>query len=211
MKRIFNYEQCTEGDYRTLFASSKEQLRWLCFTLTGDAELSDKAVDAALRQSLKGADHVFREWMLSWARRLTIKFCIVTLRPAVSRIGYRRCSCQETELNSVEHFDRHILLNLSAETLQRTLLRLDVLSRFVFVLRALEGYSRRDTALLLDIDDRLCELTYSQATKALRTYLAEAGRSQRQDQASDWTPTSDLWETVTVGCSQSTLEVEVQI
>jgi hypothetical protein len=47
------------------------------------------------------------------------------------------------------------------------LLRLDALSRFVFVLRALEGDSRRDTSLLLSIDDRVCEWVYLWAASAL--------------------------------------------
>jgi len=38
----------------------------------------------------------------------------------------------------------------------------------VFALRAIEEYSRRDTALLLDIDDRTCEWIYSEALQILR-------------------------------------------
>ncbi len=77
MKRTFKPTTCAS---RTISpdcsASSASQLHWLCYTLTGDEELTAKVLDAALEQSLKGADGVFREWMLSWARRLTIKVCV---------------------------------------------------------------------------------------------------------------------------------------
>src|SRR5215813_1738741 len=85
MKLKFMNDRCTENDYRTLFATSVEELRWLCYTLTGNDSLSDKAMDAALEQSLKGANRVFREWMLSWARRLIIRFCIGAVRPAAGQ------------------------------------------------------------------------------------------------------------------------------
>jgi hypothetical protein len=48
-------ERCSEQDYRMLFATSAEELRWLCYTLTGDDSLSERAMDAALEQSLHGS------------------------------------------------------------------------------------------------------------------------------------------------------------
>ena len=59
------------------------------------------------------------------------------------------------------------VLTLSADAFQEQLLQLDVLSRFVFVLRALEGYSRRETSLLLKIDDRSCEWIYQRTLESL--------------------------------------------
>ena len=168
MKSKYMNDRCTESDYRALFASSGEELRWLCYTLTGDEELSDKALDAALEQSLKGATRVFREWMLSWARRLIIRFCISTVRPAAESIGQRAYFPSPTELASVAPDQIEAILDLPADCLQRKLLRLDALSRFVFVLRAIEEYSRRDTALLLEIDGRTCEWLYAQAVRALQ-------------------------------------------
>ena len=60
-----------------------------------------------------------------------------------------------------------VALSLSARVLRENLLKQDVLARFVFVLRAIEGYSRRDTSLLLNIDDRLCEWLYVRTAKTL--------------------------------------------
>src|SRR5215470_4099307 len=88
MTRRFLDERCTSNDYRRLFAGSAEGLGWLCYLLTGDEELSEKLLDAALEQSLKGSDHVFREWMVSWARRLIIRVCIDTMRPQLAATAH---------------------------------------------------------------------------------------------------------------------------
>jgi DNA-directed RNA polymerase specialized sigma24 family protein len=168
MKSNLVNDRCSESDYQELFASSKGALRWLCYTLTGDEELSEKALDAALEQSLKGAGQVFREWMVSWARRLIIKFCIATARPTAPSMGTHPYYWQLADLGSVNPEQIELALSLPSDVLQWKLLRLGALCRFVFVLRALEGYSRRDTALLLNIDDRACEWAYAQALTAIQ-------------------------------------------
>jgi len=64
-----------------------------------------------------------------------------------------------------------LALSQPSEVLQRRLLNLDPLPRFVFVLRALEGYSRHDTALLLEIGDRTCESIYISSLEAVQPKL----------------------------------------
>jgi len=160
MKPNSTTHKCTESDCRRFFSDSVEGLRWLCYTLTGEAELTEQALDAALAQSLQGAGQVFSGWMPSWTRRLIIKFCIASARPAESPLGQCAYPIFPMTFGSMNSERIRGLLDLPAATLQEKLLRLDGLSRFVFVLRALEGYSRRDTALLLNVDDRACEWTY---------------------------------------------------
>ena len=58
---------------------------------------------------------------------------------------------------------------------------MDALSRFVFVLRAVEGYSRRDAALLLNIDDRACEWVYVWAVGTLGSDVARLERQEFGD------------------------------
>ena len=67
MKWISHTRKSDDSQLRPVIADSAEELRWLCYTPTGNAELSGQAVDAALQQSLKGANEVFQEWMLGWA------------------------------------------------------------------------------------------------------------------------------------------------
>ena len=160
-------DRCTENDCRVVFKASAQDLRWLCYTLTGDEELTEKVLDAALEQSLKGATQVFRGWMLSWARRLIIKFCASTMRPWNSQLAQSAYPLRPMAIDSQNSSHLMRVLNLPLDVLQQGLLRLDALSRFVFVLRALEGYSRRDTSLLLNIDDRACEWVYLWAASSL--------------------------------------------
>jgi DNA-directed RNA polymerase specialized sigma24 family protein len=81
MRTMLQQDRCTQNDYVRVFADSAEPLRWLCYTLTGDEELSEKVLRSAFAQSLKGADCAFRDWMVSWARRLIIQACIALTHP----------------------------------------------------------------------------------------------------------------------------------
>lgn len=159
-------DKCSANDYRDLFAEAAEPLQWLCFTLTADQKLSEQVLDAALEQSVKGAEYVFRDWMVSWARRLVIKVCIQTVRPwTLGPQGFY--AMPPFRLDAVDHDRLRGILDLPSQLLQEKLLQLDPLSRFVFVLRAMESYSRRETSLLLSIDDRACEWIYVRAAAAL--------------------------------------------
>ena len=180
MKSHYLNDRCTENDCKVLFKSSAQDLRWLCYTLTGDEELTEKALDAALEQSLKGATEVFRGWMLSWARRLIIKFCASIMEPWKSQLAQSAYPLRPLAIDSQNSSHLMRVLNLPAEALQQGLLRLDALSRFVFVLRTLEGYSRRDTSLLLNIDDRACEWIHMWAVSALYSGIEQVENKWEQ-------------------------------
>jgi len=166
MTRTQKLNKCTEGDYRELFVTWSEPLHWLCYTLTGDEGLSEKMLEAALEQSLKGADQVFRGWIVSWARRLIIKACIHSVQPWKSPLAHEPLPVLPLSAASLET-NLDVALSLPARVLRESLLMQDALARFVFVLRAIEGYSRRDTSLLLNIDDRLCEWVYARTARTL--------------------------------------------
>jgi DNA-directed RNA polymerase specialized sigma24 family protein len=171
----------TASECRALFAVSQEELRWLCHTLTGDPALSTEVLQAALAQALKGANDVFRDWMLSWSRRLIVKFCIAHIQPQQSPLALCAYPASFTA-SRVSH--RHVreLLALPSSELQHKLLQLEPLSRFVFVLRALEGYNRRDTSLLLNIDDRACEWIFLWTAGTLTSELRN--RDSREQRSS---------------------------
>lgn len=165
-------DRCSQQDYRDLFSTAADELRWLCYSLTGDDSLTTKVMDAAMEQSLKGANRVFREWMLSWARRLIIRFCVGAVRPAAS-LNEDPGHKSRADFSAVDADDVSAILDVPSDRLQKKLLALDPLPRFVFVLRAIEECTRRDAALLLDIDDRTCESAYCQAVQALRFKVFE--------------------------------------
>ena len=167
MGAMLQQDGCTQNDYVRLFADSAEPLRWLCYSLTGDEELSERVLKAALEQCLKGAERVFRDWMVSWARRLIIRARAEITHPWNSAIAQEGYPVLPMRWDAVSRQRLDAVLSLPLEILQQRLLRLDALSRFVLVLRAIEGYSRRETALLLNLDDRLCEWVYVRAVEAL--------------------------------------------
>ncbi len=169
MGAMLQQDRCTQNDYVQLFADSAEPLQWLCYTLVGDKVLSERVLGAAFEQSLNGADRVFRDWMVSWARRLIIQACIRLMRPADQSV--EECLWLHNKRDEGISDLLELALRQPSEVLQRRLLNLDVLPRFVFVLRALEGYSRRDTALLLEIGDRTCESIYLVALEAVQPKL----------------------------------------
>lgn len=193
MMRKFSSEKCTEREYLRLFDASAEQFHWLCYTLTGDSELANQAYDAALTQSVKSAGQVFRAWMSSWVRRQVIKSCIAVVRPTLSRNDHPVCSCRATEIASADFSACEVLRNLPGDVLQQKLLLLDVLSRFVFVLRALEEHSRRETALLLNLDDGSCDSIYSQATKAMGASLADLTNARKREAVSQNAARESWW------------------
>jgi DNA-directed RNA polymerase specialized sigma24 family protein len=182
MNSNFASNRCNENDCRGLFKASARELQWLCYTLTGDQKLAEQAIHAALEQSLKGATQVFRGWMLSWARRLIIKFCIATERPWTSQLAQSAYPLRPMAVSTESSGHLARVLSQPPEVLQQALLRLDVLSRFVFVMRAMEGYTRRDTSLLLNIDDRACEWIYMWATSSLFSDVEQVEPSVNHEQ-----------------------------
>ncbi len=163
-------DRCAKSDYIDLFTNSAEPLHWLCFTLTGDRKLSDRVLEAALEQSLKCANRVFREWMLSWARRLIITASSELMKPWKSPVVEEFEQLFPMNLRAVGRDRAETLVNVPSEILQGWLLQLEPLCRFVFVLRAIEAYTRRDTSLLLNIDDRLCEWAYIRAVNTMEAF-----------------------------------------
>ena len=138
------HDRCTDKDYRELFASSATQLHWLCYSLIGDEELSEKVLKAALEQSLKGAGQVFREWMVSWARRSIIQACISLVSPTRAAPA-RLCQCLQSRedgglgISDRLSFARVIMLTRSSRDSCISTRSLGLFS----CCRALEGYSRR--------------------------------------------------------------------
>ncbi len=163
-------DRCATSDCVELFTNSAHPLQWLCSTLTGDKALSDRVVEAALEQSLKGADRVFREWMVSWARRLIIKACAEIVKPRLSAASDEFQQMFPMRPQAIDRDRVEALVNVPSSILQSWLLQLEPLCRFVFVLRAIEGYTRRDTSLLLNADDSLCEWAYVCALETMEAF-----------------------------------------
>jgi len=108
--------------------------------------------------------------MLSWARRLMIKACAEIVQPWKSTTTEEFRQLSPLNVGRADRDRIEALLSLPSDILQACLLQLEPLCRFVFVLRAIEGYTRRDTSLLLNVDDTLCEFALARAVEAMESF-----------------------------------------
>lgn len=166
MRENIQGDRCTPEDYRGLFTREADQLHLLCRALTGDDHRAQLSFQDALAQSLASANGVFREWMSSWARRQIIKSCIRTMATEIQSVA-RSFSPFTTYRSLSDAAASEQLRTMAPTLLEKKLLALDPLSRFVIVLRVLENYSRRETALLLDVDEMTCASAYLLAAASM--------------------------------------------
>jgi DNA-directed RNA polymerase specialized sigma24 family protein len=130
----------TREDFINVFHEEMNGLYHLSFLLTGNHENAEKCFVAGIEDCVK-ENRVFREWALSWARRIIVKNAIRELKP---RPSFRSISSVATFFSSSEgssgpdgHFDVDAVLGLGD------------FERFVFVMSVLEHYSHHECALLL--------------------------------------------------------------
>jgi hypothetical protein len=125
----------TRADFCRIFAEEMNGFYLLALLLTADSEKAERCVVAGLGDCVKG-NAVFKEWAQSWARRTIILHAIQIMAPAQGKLVARQTSMPDLEKPEV------------AREL-RTVVKLDALERFVFVMSVLEGYSVQDCSILL--------------------------------------------------------------
>jgi DNA-directed RNA polymerase specialized sigma24 family protein len=141
-------------------------MRWLGWVLTGDEDLTNSILHAAQEQTGLGREPGRDELLATWARRLVIKDCVAALRPWTSASEHGPCSIGRT----LTHEDRELLTRVvesPSDSLRLRLQALCVLARFAFVLRAMEGFSQKQTALVLNVSQEECDRAYLQASLTL--------------------------------------------
>ena len=125
-------DQTTSADFCQIFAEHMDSLYLLSLLLTADPEKAEQCFVAGLSDSVEG-NPVFKEWALSWAKRVIVQRAIQMVRPAT-----RKRSVANTLIP-----EREIAPRLTA------IFQLDTFERFVFVMSVLEKYSHQDCSILL--------------------------------------------------------------
>jgi DNA-directed RNA polymerase specialized sigma24 family protein len=125
-------DQTRSADFCQIFAEHMDSLYLLSLLLTADPEEAEQCFAAGLSDSVEG-NPVFREWALSWAKRVIVQRAIQMVQPA-----NKKSSAGNTQAPEVE-----IAPRLSA------IFQLDAFERFVFVMSVLEKYSHQDCSILL--------------------------------------------------------------
>ena len=122
----------THGDFCRVFSEKMDKLYLLALLLTADGGKAEQCFVAGIGDSVVG-NRIFKEWAYSWARRTVIQAAIRKTKPVQERL-----TTANTEL-----------VGLEIEPRLRSVLKLDALERFVFVMSVLEGYSYQDCSILL--------------------------------------------------------------
>lgn len=129
-------EYASSEDFCRIFETDMDRLYLLSLLLTADPDLAEKCFVRGLEDS-KGGNPVFREWAESWARRVIIVNAIRMIGPTPGNPLFHAENSARQEIKGLpEEFSGVI--------------NLPEFERFVYVMSVLEGYSARDTRLLLN-------------------------------------------------------------
>jgi membrane protein DedA with SNARE-associated domain len=158
LKEIRRDHRCAKtDDIRDVFGDYHNALRWLTVFLNGDEKLADACiVDACPIAQTQTPD--FHEWLVHWAARATVG-CSLHLQHA--RILELAPEYEKSELAHEEHpplsADYFRLLIKESDCIHA---RLDVLCRFVVVMRGIAKYSCVEVSTQLGISPGAVERAY---------------------------------------------------
>jgi hypothetical protein len=130
----------TAGDFCRIFNEDMQNLYSLSLMLAADPEKAEQLFVSGL-DDCASSNPVFKEWARAWARRTIVKNAVRLIVP--------QPASPKQALNTVVSSDAtsQSLPELPAEIY--AVLRLSPFERFAFILSVLEGYSDKDSALLL--------------------------------------------------------------
>src|SRR5262249_6348994 len=126
-------EYASAEDFCRVFNQDMDVLYWLALTLTGDEAKAEQCFVSGLAECIEG-NSVFKDWARSWSKRVVIKNAI--------RIVLPRPNTTPTPLIDTQPGSQ-------AEAAMTALKAMRPFDRFVFVMAVLEGYTDRDSAILL--------------------------------------------------------------
>ncbi len=160
------HRYATTDDIRDAFGDYHNLLRWLAVFLTGDESLAQGCVvDACTIAETQTQD--FHEWLVHWAARATVR---CTLHREHTTIAELVPTCETGEPLHAKHPPLSVreflwLINNAAEIHAR----LNVLCRFVLVLRGIARDSYDEVATQLGISRSAVEQAYCVAFDTLIT------------------------------------------
>jgi DNA-directed RNA polymerase specialized sigma24 family protein len=175
----------TATDFQQIFTDDVNSLYLLSLLLSGDHEKAEECFVAGIGESTK-ANHVFKEWAHSWARRTIIQSAIRVIAPRERSATAIRNPFDAAAMDRVP-------LVLHSEV--RAILELAPFERFVFVMSVLERYSDNDCSILLGCPRRDITTTRARAMQQLVRLLALKQKSPADTGSTNSIPSDDA-ETV---------------
>jgi hypothetical protein len=135
------HRYATRDDFCQVFSEELDGLYQLSFLATGDHDKAERCILASLEDCCR-ANHVFRDWALSWAKRTIIRYAILELqrRPQPDKSSWAKPDLR---------FGGKLSHACGSYIKAKDVLALEDFERIVFVISVLERYSDRDCAVLL--------------------------------------------------------------
>jgi hypothetical protein len=154
-------------------------MQLLSFLLTADLAKAEECFVCGFEDCVEGS-YVFRDWAQSWARRKIIQNAISMLAPRKNHSALTEVSSDAVSRGFGRTEEGHYAVG--------SILGLENVERFVFVISALEKYSDRDCSLLLgsrqDIGEtRIRALLHVGESDRQRTVPGAAFESRNHEEA----------------------------
>jgi hypothetical protein len=164
----------TADDIRKVFGDYHNVLHWLAVFLIGDEKLAEACiVDACTIAQTQTP--VFHEWLVHWAARATVACALQIERGRIAELAPEHEKSEPVHREhpplSVKYFG---LLIKNSEVIHA---RLDVLCRFVLVLRGIAKDSCKEVAAQLGISQSAVERAYCVAFDTLDLVSNEVFRN----------------------------------
>jgi len=154
------HRRTTADDVRHAFGDYRNLLHWLTVFLTDDQKLADACiVDACTIAETQAPE--FHEWLKDWAARATVKCVLNREHEQIAQLARQYEDTQPARVDypplSPEQF--RVFIRNSGELRAR----LDVLCRFVVILRGIANESAAEVAAELGVSSSAVENAYSVA------------------------------------------------
>ncbi len=138
----------TADDIRNVFGDYHNGLHWLAVFLIGDEKLADACVIDACNIA-QAQTPIFHEWLIQWAALATLRCALVRQHDRVTELAPEYEKSEPVDVQRppllAEHFRRLIKYSDDLHA------RLDVLCRFVLIMRGLAKDSLDEVAAKLGI------------------------------------------------------------
>ena len=156
-----------------VFAHHYSEYYWLAFLLTGDRERSVRAFTNAL-DLWDETNPVFREFMVSWPRRLIIAAALATTDAELRESMLRTEGLQDRDFAKPDGLPSNIRVGArtSGSELERAILAIDMFPRCALLLTVFEGLPIEDVASLLNADEALVRTAQARGSIELTHQLA---------------------------------------
>jgi DNA-directed RNA polymerase specialized sigma24 family protein len=162
------HRYATPDDIRNVFGDYHNALHWLAAFLLGDDKLADDCIVDACTVA-QAQSPVFHEWLVHWAARATFRSALQVQYPSIAEIARDYEKDEPVRLEhpplSPGHFE---LLVKDSEDIRH---RLDVVCRFVLVMRGIAKDSSTEVGSHLGMSESGVERAYRVAYDAIDSRL----------------------------------------